>query len=255
MRVASKMAESPSFVMNLSGPAGQPEQSEAMVYESLLPLGHARVLELGCGRAEATRAIAQRHPDAHITAMEVDTTQHAINIAQRDLANVEYVAGGAQAIPAPDASFDIVMMLKSLHHVPGDLLDAALAEIHRVLVPGGLVYVSEPVFAGAYNDVVKIFHDEERVRIAAFEALQRAVDSRRYDLVCERFFLAPVKFASFDEFERRVIGVTHTQHHLTREQYDATHAAFAPHVGADGAHFRQPMRVDLLSKPARASPT
>ena len=80
------------------------------------------------------------------------------------------------------------------------------------------------------------------------------MDSRRYDLVCERFFLAPVKFASFDEFERRVIGVTHTQHHLTREQYDATHAAFAAHVGADGAHFRQPMRVDLLRKPARASP-
>src|SRR6185437_6651762 len=168
MRVASTMSGNPSFAMHLSGPAGQPEQPEAMVYESLLPLAHARVLELGCGRAEATRAIAQRHPDAHITAMEVDTMQHEINIAQRDLPNVDYVEGAAQAIPAPDASFDIVMMLKSLHHVPGDLLDAALAEIHRVLVPGGLVYVSEPVFAGAYNDIVKIFHDEGRVRIAAF---------------------------------------------------------------------------------------
>lgn len=238
--------------MSLSGPAGQHEQPEASVYEALLPLAGARILDLGCGRAEATRTIASRHPDARILALEVDKVQHEINVANRDLPNVEYAEGGAQAIPASDASFDVVMMFKSLHHVPGDALDTALAEIRRVLVPGGLAYVSEPVFAGAYNEMIRIFHNEERVRVAAFEALQRAVNSGHFDLVCERFFLAPVKFASFDEFERRVIGVTHTQHHLTTEQYDAVRAAFAAHVGTDGARFRQPMRVDLLRKPAQA---
>ena len=237
-------------MMQLRGPTDPVEQAESSIYESLLPLAHARILELGCGRAEATRAIALRHPDARITAMEVDHVQHAINLATRDLPNVDYVEGAAQAIPALNASFDIVLMFKSLHHVPGDLLDRALDEIRRVLVPGGLAYVSEPVFAGAYNDVVRIFHDEERVRLAAFEALQRAVASRQFELVCERFFAAPVKFDSFAEFERRVIGVTHTQHRLTPAQLDATHAAFARHAGVDGARFRQPMRVDLLRKPA-----
>lgn len=236
--------------MNLSGPPGQQEQSESSVYESLLPLSHARVLELGCGRAEITRAIAARHPDACITAMEVDKAQHAINCANRDLRNVEYVEGSAQAIPASDTSFDVVLMFKSLHHVPGEALDAALGEIRRVLVPGGLAYVSEPVFAGEYNEIVRIFHNEERVRLAAFEALQRAVASERFELVCERFFLAPVKFASFEEFERRVIGVTHTQHRLTPQQFEATRSAFAAHMSPEGARFRQPIRVDLLRKPA-----
>jgi SAM-dependent methyltransferase len=238
--------------MNLQGPADQREQPESSVLESLLPLAHARVLELGCGRAEATRAIAARHPGARITAMEVDAIQHRINLGHRDLPNVEYVEGAAQAIPAPDGSFDVVLMFKSLHHVPVEALDRALAEIARVLVPGGLAYVSEPVFAGEYNEIMRIFHDEERVRAAAFEALQRAVASRTFELACERFFLAPLAFASFDEFERRVIGVTHTQHRLTPQQFEATRAAFCAHVGPEGARFRQPMRVDLLRKPRSA---
>lgn len=241
-----------TIAMNLSGPADQHEHPESSVYEALLPLAQARVLELGCGRAEATRAIAARHPDAQITAMEVDQAQHAINVANREHPNVEYVEGAAQAIPVRDASFDIVLMFKSLHHVPADALDQALAEVDRVLVRGGLAYVSEPVFAGEYNEIVRIFHDEERVRLAAFEALQRAVASRRFELVCERFFLAPVNFASFEEFERRVIGVTHTQHRLTPQQFDATRNAFSAHLGPDGARFRQPIRIDLLRKPAAA---
>jgi SAM-dependent methyltransferase len=250
MHVESTVSANRSSAMNLSSPVDQHEQPESSVYEALLPLARARILELGCGRADATRAIAERHPEARITAMEVDAIQHEVNLGHRDRPNVEYAEGGAQAIPAPDASFDVVLMFKSLHHVPTGELDDALAEIDRVLVPGGLAYVSEPVFAGEYNAIVRIFHDEERVRLAAFGALQRAVAAGRFELVCERFFLAPVAFASFDEFERRVIGVTHTQHRLTPQQYDATRAAFCAHLGAEGARFRQPMRVDLLRKPA-----
>ena len=254
MRVESTttMSANPSFAMNLAGPADQQEQPESAVYEALLPLARARILELGCGRADATRAIAARHPEARITAMEVDEIQHQRNLANRDRPNVEYVEGGAQAIPVPDESFDVVLMFKSLHHVPTGELDDALAEIDRVLVPGGLAYLSEPVFAGAYNAIVRIFHDEERVRLAAFEAVRRAVASGRFELACERFFLAPVAFASFADFERRVIGVTHTQHRLTPQQLDATRTAFCKHLGPEGAAFRQPMRVDLLRKPASA---
>jgi SAM-dependent methyltransferase len=140
-------------------------------------------------------------------------------------------------------------MLKSLHHVPGDLLDRAIEEIRRVLVPGGFAYISEPVFAGAYNDIVRIFHDESRVRAAAFRALQRAVAEKRFELVRQRFFLAPVTFASFEDFERRVIGVTHTRHCLSKDQWARTRDAFDVHSGPGGAHFRQPIRVDLLCKP------
>jgi SAM-dependent methyltransferase len=64
-------------------------------------------------------------------------------------------------------------MLKSLHHVPIPLMDRALAEVARVLRPGGHLYVSEPVYEGPFNDIVRLFNDEAVVRAAA----QRAVDA------------------------------------------------------------------------------
>ena len=50
-------------------------------------------------------------------------------------------AGAAPAvvedIPFPSGAFDLVLMLKSLHHVPLAHLDRALDEVARVLRPGG----------------------------------------------------------------------------------------------------------------------
>lgn len=168
------------------------------------------MLELGCGRAEKTRAVATRSGAASILALEVDRIQHEKNLAIADLPNVTFDVGGAESIPAPDASFDIVVMFKSLHHVPRDLMDRAMGEIRRVLRPAGLAYVSEPVYAGAFNDILRLFHDERIVREAAFEAVKRAVESGLFELVEEKFFSTPVRFASFEELEQNVIGVTHT---------------------------------------------
>lgn len=223
--------------------------AESRVYEALLPLAGARVLELGCGKADHTRAIARAFPGATIVALEVDEVQLAANLASDRPANLTFGRGGAQRIDFPDASFDVVMLFKSLHHVPGPLLDTALDEIARVLVPGGLAYVSEPVFAGAYNEVIRVFHDEEAVRRAAFDALRRAVGRGRLELVTERFFRTPVKFADFAEFEARQIGATHTLHRLTDAQHREVRARFDAHVARAGApRFEAPMRVDLLRR-------
>ncbi len=64
-------------------------------------------------------------------------------------------------------------MLKSLHHVPVESMAQALVDAARVLRPGGHLYVSEPVYAGPLNEVVRLFNDEGKVR-AAFEPHLRA---------------------------------------------------------------------------------
>jgi SAM-dependent methyltransferase len=132
--------------------------------------------------------------------------------------------------------------------VPLDLLDAALAEVHRVLRPGGLLYVSEPVFAGALNEVMRLFHDEEVVRAAALAALHRAVASGAWEAVSETFFDVPVHYRDFAEFEQRMIGVTYLDHRFDAATLAAVRARFEPHLTADGAHFTRPMRVNLLKK-------
>jgi len=235
--------------MRLAAAQPGPVSREIDLAAELLPLDRARILELGCGRAEFTRALAARFPSSHITAMEVDAIQHAKNLAADRPGNVVFAAGGADAIPLPDASVDVVLMLKSLHHVPVERMERALDEIARVLVAGGLAYVSEPIYDGEFNAIVSMFHDERAVREAAFAALVRAVASGRFELAAERFWRAKRRFAGFAEFDDRLIRATHTDHRLSPGVYAAVRERFLRHLAPDGtATFEQRMRVDVLRR-------
>ena len=121
-------------------------------------------------------------------------------------------------------------------------------EIRRVLKPGGLAYISEPVFAGDFNEILRLFHDEQKVREAAFDALVKSVDDGLFGLVEEVFFNSPMRFENFSEFEENTIKATHSYHTLDDALYDLVKQRFEQHVGADGAQFWMPMRVDLLRK-------
>lgn len=210
---------------------------------------HPRVIELGCGNAYLARKLLERFPRSEVTALEVDERQHAKNLLKPQ-DRLHFMQAGAQAIPFAAAQFDLALMLKSLHHVPLDLLDTALAEVHRVLRPQGLLYVSEPVFTGAFNEVIRLFHDEEKVRAAALHAVQKAVSSGAWTQVTELHFESPVHFRDFAEFEQRMIGVTFVEHQLSPTTLATVRERFEKHMGADGAHFVRPMRINLLARSA-----
>ena len=213
-----------------------------------MPLAGARVLELGCGAAEKTRLIAEQCCVAHIVAAEVDAIQHDKNLQIDDLPNVQFVSFGAEQIDAADESFDIVLMFKSLHHVPIDQMDRAFAEIHRVLEPGGLVYISEPVFDGAFNEVIRLFHDEQRVRAAAFDATQRAAVSSAFELDDEVFFKNVMQLRDFGQFERGIINATFMDHNPSPDLLEQVRQRFEANASDAGYVFEIPNRVDVLRK-------
>jgi ubiquinone/menaquinone biosynthesis C-methylase UbiE len=222
---------------------------EAEIYDRRLALDGKHILELGCGSAEITRNIASAGTGRKITALEVDEIAHGKNLQITDLPNVSFDLAGAQDIPLEDETVDVVLMFKSLHHVPVDLMDDAMREISRVLKPGGVAYISEPVFAGAFNEILRLFHDESQVRAAAFDTIKKAVDEGVFELVEETFFNSPMKFESFADFEDKVLKATHTQHNLDEQLHRRVKERFEQHVGEDGAHFLMPIRVDLLQRP------
>ncbi|NEX20622.1 class I SAM-dependent methyltransferase [Thiorhodococcus mannitoliphagus] len=237
-----------SVQFKINDPEAYRSCGELDVMQALLVVDASRIIELGCGAAWMTRQLVERLGAAQVTATEVDRIQHAKNLDIQDLPKVEFRLGGAEAIDALDASYDVALMLKSLHHVPVDRMDQALAEIHRVLVPGGALYVSEPVYWGPFNEVMRLIHDEREVRIAAFEAMRRAVDAVLFKLEHEIFYEAEGIYPDWDSFAGRFLHVTHTEHDLDAEQIARVRAAFERHLTPAGARFMKPHRVDLLRR-------
>jgi len=221
---------------------------ESVIYNRLLPLDNKHIVELGCGHAQKTRDIATSGVGRKITALEVDGVAHESNLQLDDLPNVEFVLSGAQAIPLDDESADIVIMFKSLHHVPIELMEPSVTEIRRILKPGGLAYISEPVYAGVFNEILGLFNDEQAVRKAAFDALKSAVEEGMFTLVEQVFFNTPRRFENFTEFEDNVINVSHSQYSLDEDLFQRVKALFEKHLGDEGALFWNPVRVDLLRK-------
>lgn len=220
---------------------------ELALLSALVPLDGVRVVELGCGAAALARALLARHPRSSVTALEVDARQHAKNLAAPQ-PGLTFLAAGAQAIPCADASFDLALMLKSLHHVPVPDMARALTEAARVLRPGGHLYVSEPVYAGPLNELIRLFNDERVVRAAAQAAVDEALRSGPWTAVADHHFGVPVKFRDVAEFEQRMMRTTFADHRIDDALLDTVRAAFAPHAGPHGASFTMPMHLRLLRR-------
>jgi ubiquinone/menaquinone biosynthesis C-methylase UbiE len=98
----------------------------------------------GCGPGRLTLA-AQAWAGPEGEAHGVDPSPEMIAVARRNAAQQHLAArfqtGVAEALPFPDATFDVVLNRLMLHHLPGDLKQRALAEMRRVLKSGGLCLV------------------------------------------------------------------------------------------------------------------
>ena len=221
---------------------------ELALLNRLVPLHEQRIIEIGCGAAYLSRKLLIAYPACTVTGLEVDEAQHAKNLAAPPVPGLSFVAAGAQAIPFDDAAFDLAIMLKSLHHVPLDGMDQGLAEARRVLKPGGHLYVSEPVFTGPMNEIVRLFNDEQAVRHAAYQAVQRAVAGGGWREVAEHHFNVPVRYADFEDFERRMTDVTYADRRFSPAMRERVRERFEALKPPPGELFIRPMRVNLLQK-------
>lgn len=225
-------------------------KDEVAFLGSLVPLDGATLLELGCGKAEFTRRLLARTAVKAITALEVDRIQHRLNLASEPDPRLTFGYGGAQQIPFDDETFDGVMMMKSLHHVPLESLAPALREVSRVLKPGGWAYFSEPVYAGPLNDIIKLFHDEGVVRAAAYDALRAAEREGVLRPVSEHWFEMPGHYASYEDFVAKHVETTHSEKSYPPEVAAEVRRRLDAHMTPAGADFMRPMRINLFRRAA-----
>jgi SAM-dependent methyltransferase len=217
------------------------------VLASVLPGDSPVVVDVGCGDGALVRWLERR--GARAIGVEVGEEPLARARAHEPVGGERYEQAGAQALPLVDGAADAVLFMNSLHHVPGELLDAALAEAARVLRPGGLVYVQEPLAEGPYFELLRPVDDETAVRAAAHAAIGRAA---RHGLDHQREirFDTDVVHAGFEGFRDRVVLADAARAAAfagleaeLRERFERTSEPVA-----DGHRFVQPMRVDVLRR-------
>lgn len=208
-----------------------------------------RVIDIGCGDGGLVRALAQR--GAHVTGVECGAEMLARACAAPPAADERYVNGAGQDLPVPGASADMVVFMNSLHHVPAAHMADALAEAARVLVPGGLALVNEPLAEGNFYQLTRLVEDEEAVRAAAQDAIRHAVAAGLFAEQAEIIYLNPVRMDSYDAFAQRM-GLIDAGR-KSRVAADAAQLRERFHALAtarDGAYFfDQPARLNILVKP------
>lgn len=142
----------------------------------------SRVLDFGAGVGYSVPFFARHLPTARVTCLDV--SQKSLEIgASKHGAVAEFRHFDGAKIPCVDGTFDVALASCVFHHIPHDEHVALLAEIRRVLAPGGWLFVFEhnplnPLTRHAVNTCVFDEHAElvrapamrRRVRDAGFNA-------------------------------------------------------------------------------------
>jgi hypothetical protein len=221
--------------------------SKEIIEELLLPLEGAEVVDVGCGEGQLTRMLTRR--GAHVTGIEVSPRALARARAAEPVGDERYMQGLAEDLPVKSRSADIVIFLNSFHHVDEQGQPKALKEAARVLKEGGILFISEPLPEGPYFQLMKVAHDETKVRNRAQEALRHAAE---YKLLLEKTLthVDRVTLKDFETFQDRITAIN-PQTRAAFIEHEPTIRTDFERLGRqvdDHWEFDQPTRVHLFRR-------
>jgi SAM-dependent methyltransferase len=151
-------------------------------------LGGARsdldILEVGCGPGGMMPPLT-RYGRVH----GLDIAHDALRYCQtRGFANVATASG--TELPFDDASFDVVALFDTIEHIPDD--KKVLEEVHRILKPGGFVFISVPAYQFLYSQNDRLVHHQRRYTRSNLGSLLRETRFKPRKLTYFNTFLFPL---------------------------------------------------------------
>ncbi len=103
------------------------------------------VLDVGCGTGEVALLAKKRTQAGKVYG--IDPAPEMIAVARskavRKKLDVDFRVGVIESLPFPDASVDVVTSSLMMHHLPEELKGRGLAEVYRVLKPGGRLLIAD----------------------------------------------------------------------------------------------------------------
>lgn len=132
----------------------------------------ARVLDIGSGYGGAARYLAANHK-AHVTCLNLSRVENERNTrlsAEQGVgARVDVVQGSFEDIPAPDAAFDIVWSQDAILHSGNR--EKVMAEVMRVLRPGGEFIFTDPMQADDLGDESVLQPIYDRIHLSSLGSI------------------------------------------------------------------------------------
>ena len=122
--------------MGDSGDFGRQYVLDAPMQARIIGRGFRRALDIGCGEGRFCRKLGEMG----VPATGIDPAKALIRAARERDPDGSYHIAGAEALPCPDASFDLVVSYLSLIDIAD--LPAAITEMTRVLAPGGTLLIA-----------------------------------------------------------------------------------------------------------------
>jgi ubiquinone/menaquinone biosynthesis C-methylase UbiE len=104
-----------------------------------LDLRDASLLDVGCGTGTTDRLL-----DGQVrTLCGVDISEEMLVMARKNVPEAEFRSYDGTTLPFDSGSFDVVVAICALHHVPPADREHFVGELHRVARPGGLIAIFE----------------------------------------------------------------------------------------------------------------
>jgi ubiquinone/menaquinone biosynthesis C-methylase UbiE len=217
-------------------------------YLAAVPLCEGKdVLDIASGSGYGSRELAA----AARSVIGVDISQEAVDYAKEHFPadNLEYRVGSGTSIPLDDDSVDVVITFETIEHI--DDYRTFVAEIRRVLRPGGVAVVSTP------NDLE--YEENNHFHLHEFERAE-LLDLLRPDFpVIEEYFQATWKYVALDRLdalgetsERRTVNLAPIQPEQLRYFYfvcsDAPIDTLPEPIAGLGEHYSEKRQIELMQE-------
>lgn len=140
----------------------------------------SRILDFGCGYG---RSLGELFTAGYRNLIGLDFSPAMIAAAQARFPEIEFgVLQSSSTVPVPQASVDGVLLFSVLTCVPTDDGQRALiAELHRVLRPGGLLYISDLSLQSDERNLARYTRDEAKYGKYGVFDLPEGVTVRHHD--------------------------------------------------------------------------
>lgn len=164
-------------IMNDVAALGQVRLWRRLMVEAVAPSPGQTVLDLAAGTGTSSAALART--GARVVA--ADFSLGMMTQGRRRGVPVPFVGADAERLPFQDDAFDAAVISFGLRNVRNPR--AALAEMHRVVRPGGRVVVCE--FSAPTNMVFRMLYERYLLRALPVAAAKLASNAKAYDYLAE----------------------------------------------------------------------